>query len=85
MIQRSPADPEDIARRGNAIYDQRVAPQVTTRNPQDYVVIDVDSGDFEVAEKSLVATKKLRERRPAAVMWGRYVGTPISVRFGVLR
>ena len=46
---------EEHARRGTEIYDRQVQPQVEAGNEGSIVAIDVDSGDFEVAEDSLAA------------------------------
>ena len=40
------------------------------------VVIDVNTGDYEVDEDDLTATMRLFERRPNAVTWGELVGYP---------
>ncbi len=40
------------------------------------VVIDVNSGDYEVADDDLTATTRLFERRPDALTWGEMVGYP---------
>jgi hypothetical protein len=82
MIQRIPIDPDEVARQGAAIFDRSIAALAASRDPQDYVVIDIISGDFEIAEKSITATRKLKERHPTGVLWGRFVGTPVSVRLG---
>ena len=38
------------------------------------VVIDVNTGDYEIASDDITATMRLFERRPNAVTWGELVG-----------
>jgi hypothetical protein len=40
------------------------------------VVIDVNTGDYEIADDDLTATMRLFERRPNAMTWGELVGYP---------
>ena len=46
------------------------------------VVIDVKSGDYEIAENHLAAALRLRERRPGAYTWAERVGYPTVTRLG---
>jgi hypothetical protein len=48
----------------------------------DFVLIDVNSGDFEIDRDELAASQRLRERRPTARIWMRKVGSPHARRFG---
>ena len=40
------------------------------------VVIDVNTGDYEIADDDLTATLRLIERQPDAITWGELVGYP---------
>ena len=67
---------------GRAIYNEKI---LDTLGPQDkgkVVVIDVNSGDYEVAENHLTAALRLRERRPGAYTWAERVGYPTVTRLG---
>lgn len=68
------ADRADIAARGEAIYREHIRPRVRSVKKGSFVVIDVDSGDFEVDVGDAVATRRLLERRPQAVTYGIRVG-----------
>ena len=46
------------------------------------VVIDVNSGDYEVADDDMTATLRLLERRPDAFTWGELVGYPAPYYMG---
>lgn len=73
---------EEHAQRGTAMYDQRVRPQVEAGNRGKVVAIDVDTGDFELAEGTLVASQRLMARRPDAQIWCVRIGYPAVHRFG---
>ncbi len=64
----------DIAARGEAIYRERIRPKVKSVKKGSFVVIDVDSGDFEIDVGDAAATRRLLERRPKAVTYGVRVG-----------
>jgi hypothetical protein len=48
----------------------------------DYVVIDIETGDYEVDANHLAAVERLRERNHDAQIYGRRVGSPIIHHFG---
>ncbi len=46
------------------------------------VVIDVNTGDYEIADDDTTATLRLIERRPNAITWGELVGHPVTAYLG---
>lgn len=66
---------EDIERIGKAIY-AKIRSQMETDHWGKMVVIDVHSGDYEVADDDLTATLRIFERHPEALTWGERVGHP---------
>jgi hypothetical protein len=83
MMGRQPRySKEEHARRGTAIYDERVRPQVEAGNRGKVVAIDLDTEEFEVAEDSLAASQRLLARRPDAQIWCVRIGYPAVHRFG---
>ncbi len=66
---------EDIPAVGEAMYEQMRAEMEATQWGR-MVVIDVNSGDYEIADDDLTATLRLCERRPDALTWGELVGYP---------
>lgn len=83
MTTRQPRySKEEHAHRGAEIYEQQVRAQVESGNQGRIVAMDVDSGDFEVAEESLAAASRLLSRRPDAQVWCVRIGYPAVHRFG---
>ena len=60
---------EEHARRGTELYDRQIRPQVEAGNHGKIVAIDIDSGDFEVAEQALTACERLLARHADAQIW----------------
>ena len=77
----SPELHEVMARKAEELFHSKIKQQVTGRSPNDYVLIDVDSGDFEVDADELSAAERLQARRPDALVWCRKVGSPYARRY----
>ncbi len=76
---------EAFAQRGNAIFEERVRPNVDVdAEAHKFVAIDVETGKYEVDESDVEASDRLVEREPEAEgrIWLRRVGSPHAYRFG---
>ena len=75
---------KEVARRGQDLYEPSLRVQVEGEvggaNDGRFVVLDVGSGDYEVADDALAATARLRERRLDAVFYLMRVGRPAAFR-----
>ena len=84
VLRKSKHHPEPgAARRGRQIYYDRILAESGARKGQ-FVVIDVRSGDYEVANSRNEAARILRERQPDAFTWTERAGYPSPYR-GTLR
>ena len=72
---------DDIASVGRAMYED-IRAEMEAGEWGRMVVIDVNSGDYEVADDDLTATMRLFKRRPDAITWGELVGYPAPYRIG---
>ena len=66
---------DDIERIGKARYAE-LRPQLEVDHWGKMVVIDVHSGEYEIADDDLTATLRIFERLPDAMTWGERVGYP---------
>ena len=57
---------EELARRGQALYESSIQPQVESGNTGKIVAIDIETGAFEVADHILPANNQLFKRSPDA-------------------
>jgi hypothetical protein len=65
---------EEFARRGDALYESKIGPLVEPGNKGKFVVIDIETGEYEVDEDELKASDRLLKRVPTAQMWLRRIG-----------
>ena len=73
---------EEFAQRGDLIYQTQIRPQVETGNHGKIVAIDLETRDFEVDVREIVACNKLEVRHPDAQIWIVRVGSRHVRRFG---
>ena len=66
---------DDAAIVGRAIYNEKILPTLGPEHKGKVVVIDVNSGDYEIADKHMTAAIRLRERQPEAYTWAERVGS----------
>ena len=73
---------EEVSARGNKIYAEKIKVAVEPQDIGKFVVIDIESGDYEVDWKALVASRRLRERRPDSVRFLVKAGRGPAYRIG---
>lgn len=73
---------EEHTRRGTDLYESQVRSQVEKGNHGKIAALDIDSGDFEVAEEAITACERLLARHPDAQIWCVRIGYPGIHRFG---
>lgn len=76
---------EEFARRGDEIYERYVLPHVGADDEGKFVVIDIETGAYEVDGDEIVASDRLLARNPDAQVWLRRVGSRYARRFGPRR
>src|SRR5262245_31696241 len=73
---------EEFERRGDEIYDRDVQPHVTAEDEGKYVLIDIETGDYEVDDDEIAASDRLLARHPDAQVWMTRIGSRYARRFG---
>jgi hypothetical protein len=76
------SSPSEIGRRGDALCDQCVKPNVTLADEGEFVAIDVETGAYELDRDELAAEHRLLARRAGALAWITRVGSRYAHRFG---
>ena len=74
--------PSDIVSKGQAIYDKKIRPLVDPAEKGKLVVIDVDSGDYEIDYNHAAAVGRLKERHPGVITFTVRVGYSAAFRMG---
>lgn len=66
---------EEIARRGAELYEQRLRATVETEeNIGKIISIDIETGDYEIADDALLTGRRLQAKHPDAAIYGRRIG-----------
>jgi hypothetical protein len=72
--------PEEFAQKGTQIYNH-VLPTLGIEADGKIVAIDIETGEFELADTTLTAAAKMFERLPSAQLWFERVGAQSVHRF----
>ncbi|MBW4583565.1 MAG: hypothetical protein KME42_28725 [Tildeniella nuda ZEHNDER 1965/U140] len=73
---------EELARRGQELYESGTRQQVDAGNEGKMVAIDIEISGFDVDETVIAATDRLFERNPDAQPWGIRIGHRAVYHFG---
>jgi hypothetical protein len=74
---------EEVARRANAFYETSIREMVETAdNIGKMVIIDIESGDYEIGEDDIQAVHTLKQKNPNARLFGIRVGYDVAVSLG---
>lgn len=84
MTVRQPRYPkEEFAQRGDEIYNRDIRPQVEAHSKGKFLAIDIETGEYEMAEDTLTASQRLFQRLPDAQIWYVRVGYRAVHRIGL--
>jgi hypothetical protein len=73
---------EALSDAANALFEQRIKPLVVNENPDDFLAIDIVSGDYEVAADDLTPSATLRARHQDSRIFLRRVGDECAYTVG---
>ncbi|REJ85695.1 MAG: hypothetical protein DWQ34_28555 [Planctomycetota bacterium] len=74
--------PEEVESRGEEIYEQQIRQKVESGNKGKFVVIDIETGEYEIDEDDVQATKRALAKRPQGILYGVRVGYPTAYNLG---
>jgi hypothetical protein len=74
---------EQLARLGAEVFDRQVRPCLRPEDEGRFVALDIESGEYEVADDD-AAVERLRLRLPEAEVWLERAGHPTAyqIRLG---
>ena len=78
-------DHDALCAKGQAIYREKIRPLVHPQHKGKVVIIDVESGDYEMDDSPAMADARLEKRRPGCYTFGVRVGYKAVYRFGRAR
>ena len=65
---------EEIGRIGEEIYHRDIRAHVLPQHKGEFLVLDIETGDYEVGTDDLQTEKRLRARQPNGVLYGLRIG-----------
>ena len=72
---------EELARRGEEIYERDILPRMLPEDHWKVVAIEIETGDYAIGQDEIEADHRLRVHHPEAPFWFRRVGSPYLHRF----
>lgn len=73
---------EEIAERGQKLYDERIRASVEDTHQGEYLAVDIDTGDYEIDRSSVEALDRAAARHPNGALFLIRVGFPTAVKLG---
>jgi len=73
---------ELIAQRGEALYEREIRAQVEPGQRGRVLVLDIDTGEYEVDADHLTALRRARARHPDGAFYALRIGHPALGRIG---
>ena len=73
---------EEVIQRGKTLYEQRLRPQVEAGNSGKVLVINVETGDYEMDVDHLAASDRAAAKYPGAPLYAMRIGFPALARLG---
>ena len=74
---------DEFAKRGDRIYEQDIHPHLAPEDEGKFVLVDIETGAYEIDEDELAASDRLLARFPTAQVWMARVG-PRATRLRLL-
>lgn len=74
---------EEIGKRGQLLYDQKIRDKVEAGNRGKFLVVDITTGEYEIGDTDLAASDRAIDKNPDAVLYGVRIGYPAAYRLGL--
>jgi hypothetical protein len=72
----------EIVRRGQALYDQQIRAKVEASHKGEFLVLDIESGEYEIDASDVAALQRAKAKRPDAALYILRIGYPTAYRVG---
>ncbi len=73
---------EEIVKRGEALYHQQIRAEVETGNEGKFLVLDIETGAYEVDEDELAAVQRAKANNSNAALYIMRIGYATAYRLG---
>jgi hypothetical protein len=72
----------EIVERGQALYDQQIREKFEPQHNGKFLVLDIETGEYEIDGDSYAAYERAAARRPDAPFYLLRIGFPAAVTLG---
>lgn len=73
---------EEIGSRGRAIYEKAIRARVEPEHVGEFLVVDIETGDYEVGDDEREVCSRARARSAGGALYGLRIGARASGRIG---
>jgi hypothetical protein len=74
---------DEIAERGQALYEREIQGSLTASDAGKFLVLDIESGDYELDKDDLAAVQRARAKRPDGAFYVLRFGHSAAYRLGL--
>jgi hypothetical protein len=82
IMARTQYTNEEIGQIAEQIYRRSIRDKVMPQQKGKFLILDIESGDYEIDEDDLAAEDRLRARRPNGVFFGLRIGYKAAYTLG---
>ncbi len=72
----------EIAERGRKFYEEQLRATVTPGNVGKFLVIDIETGEYEIDREELAALKRAQAKHPEAALYMVRIGSQTAYQMG---
>ena len=73
---------DQIVERGKTLYEREIRPKVEAGNKGKILVINVETGEYEIDDDHLTASDRAAAKHPGAALFAMRIGYPTMGRIG---
>ena len=73
---------DEIVARGKEIYAKQLRAKLEPQNIGKFLVIDIETGEYEMDEDDLAASMRASRKKPGGARYGMRIGSPTSGTIG---
>ena len=77
--------PQEVVQRGMNIYEQQLKPQVEDGNHGNFLVINTETGEYEIDADDVMAARRAKVRFADAPLFSMRIGHAAAYRLGSRR
>jgi hypothetical protein len=75
-------NPETIAQRGRAVYEQKLRALLEPAEIGRYLVLNIETEEYELGNDALTPSEAMRRRFPGTLFYAMRIGYPVMLQRG---